>query len=98
MQLHSVSLELLDGILQIPIGTALLLCRRDIVFRLTGHVETAVLKGDALFFLGSLHNTRRGPKQGVVADFIDGLQHVVAYVNGFLERHLFVSEVEQQIP
>ena len=63
MQLHGVSLELLDGIPQIFVGAPLLLGEGYIVFRLAGHVKTAVLEGDTLLQPGSLHDARRGPKQ-----------------------------------
>ena len=80
MQLHGVALELLDGVLKIPVRLALLMRGGNIVLRLIRQEKSAVLKGYARLFPGSLHDICHGPKRGVEAQFVDGLQHIVAHM------------------
>ena len=80
MQLHGVSFELLDGVPEVFVRLALLMRGSNIVLRLVRQEECAVLEGDASLFPGSLHDVRHGPKRGVVAQFVDGLQHIVAHM------------------
>ena len=97
MQLHGVALKLLDGVLKIFVRLALLMRGGNIVLRLIRQEESAVLKGYARLFLSSLHDICHGPKCGVEAQFVDGLQHIVAHMFRLFERHLLLAQIEEQI-
>ena len=98
MQLHGARLELTDGVSQESIGFAFLLREGYVVLRFVWHVKSCVPEGDAFLQLGTLHDVRRSPKQGVVTDFIDCTQHITTHSLRLRERHSLVTQIEEQVP